>query len=584
MEEPVVKNAKPMWIYLAVVVLLAAFSGCGGGLDDDTVLEVDGEPITVDEFKTMAIQRFGGEQMARSKSDDELRDYLDDVLEAELKAIDGRDKGYSNRPGVVKAYEEARMMAAIGELYNREIVDSLIPEDSLKAFYERDANEVNASHILIRIDDDTDSVQAHDRVAEIRREILGDDGGIDSAGFAEAARKYSEDQSAPDGELGYFRRGVMVPGFENVAFSLEPGDVSEPVYTPFGWHLLMAHAFRPIEDRAPFEEDRQRIKQLAMRERSQELISAARQYVKDLEAERNVEFHTDNIEKVYRQMKPRTPHADPFSLLTEDQLELVLASYDADTDLTAGDLRDYVRKHMARREFEGADMVKAIVENYLTEKVLLPAAAEQNGYMSDPDVLDQAKMAADMKIRQLVNERLNRIPDASDGDLRAYYDEHAQDYLLDAQYTLVEVLVKKRALADSIRAMAERGEKSLRELAIEHSVRANAQENKGVLGPIRKAQYGAIGRNAAKAEIGEIVGPLRVRDKWSVFKLISREEPRPDTFENVRKKVSVDWRTWKREQQQQAYVDSLKQAVEYRVNYDALKRVFPEAAEDEAES
>ena len=84
--------------------------------------------------------------------------------------------------------------------------------------------------------------QADSIVLELRR----------GADFATAARRFSQDPGSKDqgGSLNWFRRGVMVPEFERVAFSLKPGVVSDPVESPFGFHIIQVERVQPGEVQA----------------------------------------------------------------------------------------------------------------------------------------------------------------------------------------------------------------------------------------------------------------------------------------------------------------------------------------------
>src|SRR6201992_2563316 len=84
--------------------------------------------------------------------------------------------------------------------------------------------EVHARHIL---------VETEDKAKEIKAQW---DKGAD---FAELAKKESKDPGASDGgDLGFFTKDQMVPEFSAVAFSLEPGKISDPVKSQFGWHII----------------------------------------------------------------------------------------------------------------------------------------------------------------------------------------------------------------------------------------------------------------------------------------------------------------------------------------------------------
>ena len=92
--------------------------------------------------------------------------------------------------------------------------------------------QVRAAHIL-RSSEKQGNEEALEKIEEIKAEI---DGGSD---FSELATAHSDcPSSSRGGDLGTFGRGAMVPAFEEAAFSLEVGKVSEPVETEFGYHLI----------------------------------------------------------------------------------------------------------------------------------------------------------------------------------------------------------------------------------------------------------------------------------------------------------------------------------------------------------
>ena len=116
-------------------------------------------------------------------------------------------------------------------------------DDELERYYRRHLDEyevqeqVKAAHILLKVPEDADEATVAKR-RELAENLLAQlRGGAD---FAQLAKAYSDDQSNADegGDLGYFKRGVMVSEFEEAAFSLNPGELSQVVRTPFGFHII----------------------------------------------------------------------------------------------------------------------------------------------------------------------------------------------------------------------------------------------------------------------------------------------------------------------------------------------------------
>ena len=154
------------------------------------------------------------------------------------------------------------------------IFDSFVlTDDEVRQYYDANLSQyqtpgqVRASHILLRVDGDDEAVAA--RAAELAAEARA------GADFAELARQHSEDETNAEngGDLGPFGRGRMVPEFENAAFALAAGEISDPVRSPFGYHVINVTE-KQEEVTQPFAEVRGAIENILKRERSSSRATA----------------------------------------------------------------------------------------------------------------------------------------------------------------------------------------------------------------------------------------------------------------------------------------------------------------------
>jgi peptidyl-prolyl cis-trans isomerase C len=154
--------------------------------------------------------------------------------------------------------------------------------------------EVHARHILIRAaaGDDKASKEAEDKIkAVIVRLKNGED-------FEKVAKEVTEDPSGKSngGDLGYFSKEQMVPEFSDTAFKLDKEQISEPVHTQFGWHVIKVEDKR-LKPMPKFEEVKPQIEQYVTRKAQAELVTKLRAEAK--------------IEKMYTTEPPVAPAAEP---------------------------------------------------------------------------------------------------------------------------------------------------------------------------------------------------------------------------------------------------------------------------------
>ena len=179
---------------------------------------------------------------------------------------------------------------AIQQLIDKEVGDKVkISDEESKQYYDthpeffKQPEQVNASHILIKVDENASEAQkaeARKKIQEVQQKLQkGED-------FATLAKTYSEGPSAPQGgNLGYFRRGQMVKPFEDAAFKLKPGETSDIVETRFGYHLIKVVDKQP-EKTLAYAEIKDRLNELL---KKQKLETEVDVYIDSLRKDAKIE-------------------------------------------------------------------------------------------------------------------------------------------------------------------------------------------------------------------------------------------------------------------------------------------------------
>ncbi|XDZ65425.1 peptidylprolyl isomerase [Alphaproteobacteria bacterium LSUCC0684] len=197
------------------------------------VLTINGETFTLNLVGNMANQL--PDEMRRQPAEALYEGLIDDIIDTKLSADAARSSGLADNLAIREIAERARDRILAEVWLNEEIAARITDEMLQKSYNDLVADtesrtEVRARHILV---DNRDAA-----LAAIARLDQGED-------FAALAKEISTGPSGPNGgELGYFRRGAMVPSFEVASFALAKDSYTkEPVQTQFGWHVIK------VEDR-----------------------------------------------------------------------------------------------------------------------------------------------------------------------------------------------------------------------------------------------------------------------------------------------------------------------------------------------
>ena len=230
-------------------LLLLLFGLLSGGItlahddpDDPVVLTIDGKGIHASEFLYIYLKNNNDPPKKRFKKK-KLDAYMELFINYKLKVIAAEELGYDTVPKLTNELATYRRQLAMPYMIDKEQAEKLIEE----AYY-RTKNEIRASHILIRIPPNAspeDTLQAWNQIMKLRERIVG---GEDFNEVA-AGKGGSQDPSVRcnSGDLGYFSAMQMVYPFEEAAFTTKMGEVSMPVKTKFGYHLVKPTDLRPAK-------------------------------------------------------------------------------------------------------------------------------------------------------------------------------------------------------------------------------------------------------------------------------------------------------------------------------------------------
>jgi peptidyl-prolyl cis-trans isomerase C len=248
---------------------------------DPVIAKVDGVEVTQSDL-SLALDNLDP-QLAQLPDDQKRIAALSTVIDAKLIA----EKAKAEKIDETDEFKNRLEFILDRELHNayfkKHVVDSITDAD-IKARYDSEVaklppvEEVKARHILVKTEEEAKTV--------IKELAEGKD-------FAELAKAKSTDPNKSDGgDLGYFKKGMMVPEFEAAAFAMNKGDVSkEPVKTQFGFHVIKVEDKR-IAPPPAFDQVKDQVKQIVMRDKYMEVLKATKATAK-------IEIEDPALKKAY---------------------------------------------------------------------------------------------------------------------------------------------------------------------------------------------------------------------------------------------------------------------------------------------
>ncbi len=675
--------------FLTVAILIAAsfyFIGCGGPKvkDTDIIATWGDTAMTVAQFKDWMYVRFRNEAQASKESVEDRFMILNEYVTRDVKLLEGRRLGFDKREDIAKEYTTTQERRAVELLYNEKVRDKCFSEKMVRDWYDRDNEEIRVRHLLIEFpegNNDNDTLQYWKRIDDIYQKAKS---GTD---FVKLVDQYSEDKSVDakaHGDLGFFRWGKMVDEFQDAAWKLKPGELSAPVRTRYGYHIIQMIERRPTtieyntsqilvkinRKDAPAETtlayERAKTILAEAKKSGADFSAVARKYSEDektwtdgevgwvpkgtmppeywqtvftmdpgqisnpvrtykgyhiikLHEKRNVKRDLDNpelrneiyssLERIYRKELQETAAAymdsvkracgyqidmdmaatllrilgdtnspqnmNLFSALTLEQRERLIV-HDAMGGIKVQELVDMYGDHRFPPQYRNEiSFLEELIEPMLMPKYLAKAAKEL-GYFDRKEALEDAQRALDNAILPAVEKEMvfDRAAPTEE-QMKKYYTENLDKFSQAETRTAFEIMVDDKQLANDLLGRIKQGE-DISKLARRYTMRTKVRNTGGRLGPFTKDEFGNVSRKAFEMKVDEIAGPIEADPKtWSIVKLVEIAPQTIKSYEDAKSQIEGDVRFEQQKDIQTKWVDDIKKAYDIKINDDMVRAVWP---------
>ena len=278
---------KKSFLTVTLAASVLALAACSDSGDGEVIVSSDAGDVTKDELY-QEMKTSIGEQAVQilmiEKVLAENYEVTDEEVDEEYNSNkeelgESFDQFLAQNNQTEESYKKVIRLNLLQEKALTEDVE--VTDEEIQAQYDRQGTELNARHILVADEETANSV---------KKEL--DEGGD----FAALAEKNSTDtgSAANGGNLDWFGPGAMVPEFEEVAYGLEVDEISEPVASEFGFHIIQVLDKRQVEDQPAFEDQKEEIRsELAISKADQTTLLPK---VADLMKEANVEIKDEDLE------------------------------------------------------------------------------------------------------------------------------------------------------------------------------------------------------------------------------------------------------------------------------------------------
>lgn len=515
-------------IVLLVILLTLPQIGRGQSEEEKIISKIGSEVITESEFierYELTPQIYAGMVGAEESFKKEV---LYSIIAEKLWTLEAESMGLDNSELIKSTYKAIEKMYVRDALYRQEILGKVkLSNEYLIEAFRRNNLLLDLNYIFS--EDETE-------ISNIFKQL------------GEGVEFYSIFLKRPESKLQenpyQVSYGQMDKNVEDILYNLKPGEFTQPIKAPKGFYIfkLLLTQAKIIENAQQAEEQKKYVLKIAEKTITDSIFKDFySKFFKDATAETNRGLFlklSDLVEETLktRSEKEKIPSGeknyilpqDLYKIETELSPELLNAEF-IKLNNQPVTINDFLQELSIEKFFvDSLDSyhIKARLNfavKIFIEHELLSREGYRRGLQNLPEVQRYLKMWRAYYLTEALRKEISQSIKITDEEAYEYFLEKNRDTNSLIEVKIIEVLTED---LDNIRTVLDElsAEKDFKELAVKYTIREEAKNNNGELGFFSVSEHGEIGRKAALMKIGDMYGPIKVPEGYSLFELLDRKE------------------------------------------------------------
>jgi len=514
-------------LFLLIVIPFSNLS-LSQSIDQATIASVGNDIITADEF----IERYeltpqiyaamiGAEEATK-------KEFLYSIIAEKLWALEAESIGLDKSELILSKYKAIEKMFVRDALYKEEILDKVhISDEYLAEAFRRNSLILNLNYIY-----STDFGEINEVYEQLKSGV----------NFYSIMLKRPESKLQ---EVPYSASyGQMDKAVEDKLYSLELGEITEPVRAPNGWYIfkLLSIQEKSVENVEQAKAEEKYILKVAEQTITDSLYKAFfSKFFNDVKAETSKEllFQLSDLvsEALRNENREENISSEDKIYLTSNDLYRIEEELGPDKlnevfirlDDQPETIDDFLQELAIEKFYVDSldiDHIRGRLNLYVRhfiEHELFAREGFKRELQNLPEVRRDLNIWKGYYLSEALRKEIIDSIDVTDEEVYEYFVNRESDSLLTAEVKIVEVLTDDLDVIQIVLNELNNGT-DFRELAVEYTIREEAKKNNGELGYFNISEYGEIGRKAATMNVGDMYGPIKVSEGYSLFELVDKKE------------------------------------------------------------